>query len=328
MGRRRKSRLDLPQRVYFDHGIYFFVPINGPKVNLGRELPLALAKWAEIVAPPMRLTTVSSLMDRYLLQVAPRKSKRTYADNKIEIALLRKVFGHMAPDDITPQDIYAYMDARGAPIRANREKSLLSHIFSVAIRWGAARDNPCRLVKRNPEKPRDRYVSDEELATLRSHCPAWLQLYLDLKSLTGMRKGDMLRLTLGAITADGLAITQGKTGQRLIYEWNSDLRSTVESIKGLRRPVRSLHLFTTQDGQPFTQKGFNSAWQRAMGKAVQMGLARFTEHDLRAKVVTDARNEGLDAQRLAGHKNSAMTDRYVKSRQVEKVRPLKRNIPQ
>lgn len=154
MGRRRKSRLDLPQRVYFDHGIYFFVPPNGPKVNLGRELPLALAKWAGLVAPPTKLTTISHLMDRYLLEVAPRKSQRTYADNKIEIGLLRKVFGHMAPDDVLPQDIYAYMDARGARIRANREKSLLSHIFSMAIRWGAAKDNPCRLVKRNPEKPR------------------------------------------------------------------------------------------------------------------------------------------------------------------------------
>lgn len=37
MGRRRKHRRDLPQRVYFDHGSYFFVPGKGGKVNLGRE---------------------------------------------------------------------------------------------------------------------------------------------------------------------------------------------------------------------------------------------------------------------------------------------------
>ena len=163
---------------------------------------------------------------------------------------------------------------------------------------------------------------------MRECCPEWLRLYLDLKALTGMRKGDMLKLRLDSITLEGLSIVQGKTGKRLIYEWSSELQATIEDIRKLRRPVRSLHLFTKQDGQPFTAKGFNSAWQRAMKAALKNGLLRFTEHDLRAKVVTDARNSGMDAQRLAGHKNSAMTDRYVKSRQVEKVKPLRRNIPQ
>jgi len=171
-------------------------------------------------------------------------------------------------------------------------------------------------------------VTDGELTALRGHCPEWLRLYLDLEALTGMRKGDMLKLRLDSITSEGLSIVQGKTGRRLIYEWSPELRDAIEGIRKLRRPVRSLHLFTTRDGQPFTAKGFNSAWQRAMKAAIKNGLLCFTEHDLRAKVVTDARNAGMDAQRLAGHKNSAMTDRYVKSRQVKRVKPLRRNIPQ
>jgi len=86
--------------------------------------------------------------------------------------------------------------------------------------------------------------------------------------------------------------------------------------------VRGLHLFCTRRGQPYTADGFRSIWQRAMEKAVAKNLERFTEHDLRAKVITDARNLGQDAQRIAGHKTSAMTDRYVKVRQLEKVTPL------
>jgi len=82
----------------------------------------------------------------------------------------------------------------------------------------------------------------------------------------------------------------------------------------------------------FATDRFRSIWQRAMKKAIALGLERFTEHDLRAKVVTDARNLGQDAQRIAGHKTSAMTDRYVKVRTVERVQPLQpkkpRNIPQ
>jgi hypothetical protein len=32
----------------------------------------------------------------------------------------------------------------------------------------------------------------------------------------------------------------------------------------------------------------------------------------------------MDAQRFAGHETSAMTDRYVKSREVEVVEPLEK----
>ena len=53
---------------------------------------------------------------------------------------------------------------------------------------------------------------------------------------------------------------------------------------------------------------------------------RFTAHDIRAKTLTDAAGLGQDAQKLAGHKSRAMTDRYIKTRTIEKVKPLSRNI--
>jgi integrase len=39
-----------------------------------------------------------------------------------------------------------------------------------------------------------------------------LRNYVDFKYLTGMRKGDILRLRLEALTEDGIAVTHGKTG--------------------------------------------------------------------------------------------------------------------
>jgi integrase len=65
-----------------------------------------------------------------------------------------------------------------------------------------------------------------------------------------------------------------------------------------------------------------------MRRALDKGLLkeRFTEHDIRAKTLTDADERGQDAQRLAGHKSRAMTDRYIKTRRIEKVKPLARNI--
>lgn len=111
--------------------------------------------------------TLGDIMDRYMREVAPHKAPSTYRKNIGEVRNLP-----YAPRrcDTTPPDIYAYMDARKAPVRANREKALLSHVFQYAIRWGVAKDNPCRRVSRNPEKPRNRYVSDDELELFLSVC--------------------------------------------------------------------------------------------------------------------------------------------------------------
>lgn len=66
--------------------------------------------------------------------------------------------------EIRPMHITKYLDIRGikAPIRANREISLLSHIFSYAMRWGQIDRNACLGVAKHPEKGRDRYISDQE----------------------------------------------------------------------------------------------------------------------------------------------------------------------
>lgn len=323
MGRRRKTRLDLPQRVYFNHGAYFYAPPVGGRIHLGRDFGLAMAKWAGIVARPGKMATMGEVMDRYMLEVAPQKAAATRRDNIREMAKLRAVFGHMRPDEVTPPDIYAYMDARGAPVRANREKALLSHVFSFAIRWGVIKDNPCRNVKRNTEKPRDRYVEDWELEALKTIASDFLRNYIDFKYLTGMRKGDILKLRLDALTDEGIAITQAKTGAKLIYLWDSELRAIVDRVKSMPRRIRGLHLFCTRSGQPYTASGFDSIWQRAMQKATdnEKGVLkeRFTEHDIRAKTATD---DPLNAQQRLGHKSRAMTDRYVRVRTIERVKPL------
>ena len=51
---------------------------------------------------------------------------------------------------------------------------------------------------------------------------------------------------------------------------------------------------------------------------------RKRDRDLRAKALTDAKAQGLDAQKLAGHATEGMTAHYTKSRTVEMVVPLAR----
>ena len=310
--------------MYFIHSAYYFVDRDGKWHPLGRNRVRALAKYGELTEAPGSLLTMGSLMDRYMKEVAPKKAPRTYKNNTNEIRTLRAVFGRMCPEEVTPQDIYAYMDARKAPTAANREKALLSDIFNYAIRWGVVANNPCRHVKRNPEKPRDRYVEDSELKAVWNLAPPILRCAMEFAIMTSLRLGDILRLNIrDNIRKEGLYVKTGKTGKKLLFTWSRELRNLVERCKALRGKVSGLYLICTRDGQKYTEDGFKSMWQRLMRKALAESVIkdRFTFNDLRAKAASDA--EPANAPDLLGHDDPKTTNRIYRRapRRVTPIRP-------
>jgi len=331
MGRKRKSGNHLPKRVYHRHGAYYFVSAAGDWIPLGKELPKAMAKWAELVDKPLIARTMNDLFDRYMLEIAPQKAPLTYLGNQKEIQPLRAFFGDMRLADVTPVHIYKYLDIRGqqAPVRANREKALLSHVFALAIRWGEIGDNPCRHVKRLPEKPRNRYIEDAELEAFVAGAPLLIQNWVAFKYLTGLRQGDILAIRRDQLKEDGIHVAISKTGERRVIEWSEELKTVVAEIVAMPRPVRGLHLFCNRQGQPYTSSGFRAIWQRAMRAALQSGRVqeRFTEHDIRGKAATDAEAAGMNAQKLLAHRHRNTTDGYIKAKKVERILPLSRKKP-
>jgi integrase len=306
MGRPRQHRKDLPKRLNVIFGIYYYRPKEGKPINLGREEAEALRRYRELVPDNRKLTTMGDVFDRYLIEIIPTKAPRTQLDNTTELGNLRRSFGHFLPDEITAQDIYKYMDGRGAPVRANREIALLSHIFKKAIRWGVVKRNPCVKgeVERNPEVPRNRYVTDRELDFFKQHASPMIRAYCDFKYLTGMRKGDILTLQKSALQDDGIRYMQRKgrrrnprtgerSGKERLVEWSPELREVVERILALRRgrgrrmknpknacgwgPRRAapetIYLFATLDGTPYYDErqarasGFDTIWHRYLQKA-------------------------------------------------------------
>ena len=77
-------------------------------------------------------------------------------------------------------------------------------------------------------------------------------------------------------------------------------------------------LFHGRGGKPYSYFGVSAMFRRACKNA---GVEDFHLHDIRAKALTDAEHQGLDAQRLAGHKSRAMTEHYIKARETEKATP-------
>ena len=238
---------------------------------------------------------------------------------------LKHVFGPMLLSDVEPHHIAAYLDQRESKVAANREITFLSSMFSYAMRWGWCKFNPCTGVRRNTEKKRTRYITDEELKLLMSEASEQMACIIELAYLTAIRKSDLLKIRVNDLQADGLHVlptkTQDSTGQVMIFSNTPRLLEVLNRSRKLRRRASSMYLFATQDGTPHSTSGFNSAWKRLKNK---VGLSDIHFHDIRAKALTDAkRMAGSDyAQALGNHASVETTEIYIKAREVNTVRPL------
>jgi integrase len=95
---------------------------------------------------------------------------------------------------ITKQDVLTLVDGiadQGKPYAANRTLQLVSAMFNWAIGRDLLENNPARGVRRRPERPRERVLSDPELALVwHGACalsPPWRQWFKMLMLLPNRR---------------------------------------------------------------------------------------------------------------------------------------------
>jgi len=241
--------------------------------------------------------TMHDVMLSYRAKVLPNLAESTQKEYRGALKRLDAVFGSSRVKDIRPVHVYQYQDARvsrGAKVTVNRDVATLSGVFGYAIKLGHIDFNPCKQVRRKPEKPRDRYVTDEDLAIVYGLASDWMKKAIRMACITGIRLGDLMRISAENITPEGFLYRQGKTGRKMLIEWTDAIRDAAEK-------------------PPVSYEGFTSAWQRLIKKAIDKGLReRFTFHDLRAK----AGSEAID-WRLLGH-----TDRHTFER-IYNRKPVK-----
>lgn len=328
MGRRRSKNSHLPERMYLRSGRYYYVTPVGKWIALSKLYPEAMRKYADLIDDHMAVNTIGDLIARYMKEVAPTKAENTFKIQLRQSKYLQAAFGHMRPDQLDQRGVYKYIDERSkkAPVGANREVALLSHMFKKAIRWGFADNNPCIGVERNTEKPRERYIEDQEYLAFKAFAGDQISAYMDFKYATALRRCDILRIRLDQLKDDGIHLTVSKTNKRTVIEWTDNLHIAVDAVRALRTRIGSLYLFSTRKGLPYTDDGFSSIWQRKMRKALEEGvlLERFTDHDIRAKTASDTNLE--HAQSLLGHASATITNKVYRNRKAAHVVPLEKKV--
>ena len=137
----------------------------------------------------------------------------------------------------------------------------------------------------------------------------------------------MLGLKQENLKDDGIHVVTGKTGKTIIYAWSDELSAAIKEILDARPIDISPYLFCSRTGRSYVDQSgdpssFNSIWQRFMKRLLSETkiTERFTEHDLRAKVASDA--ESLEhARALLTHADSKTTNKVYR-RKAETVIPM------
>lgn len=260
------------------------------------------------------------LAEKY--QEYSKVNKRSWKRDVTSCKHLVAHFGDKPLRAITPESVERYKTKRlqekplrgtaprMAPASINREVDCLRAMFTWAENNGWIEGHPVRKVKKLREaNERDRVLTEQEFGALVEAAAPHLKPILLVAYHTGMREGEILKLTWDRIDLRrGLIRLKGgatKTDEARLIPLLPDV---IESLRSQARRVGSPWVFGYRDKRPL--KGVRTAFETARRIA---GIEDFHFQDLRHCFVTNARRARIDQitiMSITGHKTTAVFRRY------------------
>lgn len=203
-------------------------------------------------------------------------------------------------------------DTPRKPATVLREISIISKIFSMAVKNDICDYNPCSRIERPKfDNVQDKLLrrEDEQKFFANMHSE-WARDICKMALLTGLRQNDLMRLTRFQVNREAQTITliQGKTQRRLECAYDGE---AVEIISRRWDKKGTLLFPSPKSG---TEKGsVRHAMTRACDRAE---IPRITIRDLRRTFATRGLEDGNDAVTVAdalGHASLRMIPRYIRS---------------
>lgn len=284
-----------------------------------REALLKLGKIVERIKaeeaggiPASASRTFVEFAKEYLDFLKAEMTTANFQRESYKVKTLVEAFGNSTLDSITTIQIEQYKLQRRTkvkPASVNREIELLKRMFSRAIDWGYTNRNPARKVKLFKEPPgRIRYLTVEERRLLLEECQGMLKAIVLTALETGMRKGELQRLTWDVIDFERrtIKVIMAKNNESRILPISDILMPVLQNLYIKRRGE---FVFSKPNGSPYGN------WRKAFETAKEKtGIKDFRFHDLRHTFASYLVMAGVDirtVQVLMGHKTIQMTMRYA-----------------
>lgn len=182
------------------------------------------------------------------------------------------------------------------PRTADYGLQVLSRVIAHGVETGRIARNPCEGIGHLYKNDRSTIIwLDVDLAMLKATCSAEIADAVDMARFTGLRLGDLVRLSWSHVGEDAIIIFTSKSGYRreAIIPLHDELRELLARI-----PKRSTTILTSTRGKPWSKDGFGSSFNKSKKDA---GLAGRDLHfnDLRGTAATCFYIAGFDIREIA-----------------------------
>jgi integrase len=183
------------------------------------------------------------------------------------------------------------------PRTADYGMQVLSAVLSHAVDpLGKLAGNPCIGIKQLYSSNRSDIIwTEADIARVKQVCTAEMAHAIDLAAASGLRLGDLLRLSWSHVGTDAIVIRTSKSkGKReAVIPLYDDLREVLARI-----PKRSTMVLTNSRGRPWLPGSFSTLFIRAK-QAADMADTDLHFHDLRGTAATRFYTAGLSERVIA-----------------------------
>lgn len=316
--------------------------MSKPKYFYGKtkkEVKQKMAQWRQEQTASRKFQKVS---EEWEIEHEKRSSYNTMRAYQAPLKRLREQFGDSKPEDITPDEVSAYLRylaGRGYSQRTmSMEFAILNMVFDYAIVKGYASTNPCGPVKLPsglPKAKRD-MPTEEQLEAVKKGVKEPFGLFPYMLLYTGMRRGELLALRWEDIDLEAGVIHVTKSvyfagSASIVKEPKTESgKRVVVLLDALREVLPEPGAGYVFGGEkPLTDYQFRSAWGN-WAKAVGLGPGGMkgtdvTPHQLRhafATILYDAGVGEVDTMSIMGHSSIKVTREiytHIRQERMEKT---------
>lgn len=262
-----------------------------------------------------------------------KENHRSYIRDVTASKVLINFFRGVKISDITLWHIERYKSNRKKigrkPETINRELTVLRRIFKLSEK-GVLKQR----ISKNPiagmqllkiPKKKYRTLKHSEIEKLYQASSPHLKPIILLAYLTGMRKGEILKLKwVDVDLCDGyIHVNETKNDENRSIPIGSALTNILVELK---KNSRTDYVFNNQDGKPFISI---KSWSGAFNNAVRRsGIDKCTFHDLRhtfiSNLIVGEKEDFATVMAISGHKDIRMLQRYSHTNQEAKMKAIEK----
>jgi integrase len=182
------------------------------------------------------------------------------------------------------------------PRTADYGMQVLSRTIAHAVQSGKIAGNPCEGIEHLYSNDRSEIIwTDADLSQIKKSCSIEIARAVDLAGHTGLRLGDLLRLSWSHVGEDAIVLSTGKSRHRreAVIPLYGALRDILAGI-----PKQATTVLASSKRRPWTVDGFGSSFNKAKIDA-KLSERDLHFNDLRGTAATKFYVAGFSMREIA-----------------------------